>query len=215
MFASLRRRLPRLGRFPRLCAVGCCLLLAAQSAASRANGRGAAPNVPRGPLVVAVRALASGHLLGQADVRVVDWPRSLRPASARARPSEVVGRRLAGPVAAGEPLTGPRLLGPELTAGLPPGLVAAAVPVADGHAIDLVRPGERVDVLSTQRTDGLAGSAAGGPVTTVARAARALAVFADGPAGGAEIVLALSRSAAAAVTRDSGSHVFTVVLTPP
>ena len=40
-----------------------------------------------------------------ADVQVRTWPASLRPPNAASRPAQVLGRRLAGPIHAGEPLT--------------------------------------------------------------------------------------------------------------
>src|SRR5688500_2009331 len=63
-----------------------------------------------------------------------------------ARP--LVGRVLAGAVRAGEPLTDARLVGPGLTALLPPDLVAAPVRLADLAVAGLVGPGDRVDVLA-------------------------------------------------------------------
>src|SRR4051812_41492741 len=214
MFASLRRRLPRLGRFPRLGLVGCCLLLALESAATGARSR-ATPASPTSPVVVAARALPAGHVLRRGDVRVLRWPTALRQVTARSGPGAVIGRRLTGPVAAREPLTANRVLGRNLTAGLPDGVVAAAVPVADAHVVDLVRPGDRVDLLAARRPAAEVEGPADGPVTTLARSVVSLAVFRDEDGGGAEIVLALSRSAAVVVTRDVGSHLFTVVLAPP
>src|SRR5512140_3141100 len=103
MFASLRRRLPRLGLLPRLCAVGCCLLLALKSAATGARaGARPAHAPPTAAVVVAARALPAGHVLRRADVRVRRWPVELRPVSARSDPSAVIGQRLTGPLAARE-----------------------------------------------------------------------------------------------------------------
>ena len=218
MLLALRHRLPRLGRFPRLCAVGICLLLAAQSAASPATSRPASA-VATAPVVVAARPLPAGHLLRAADVRVARWPAGLRAADGFAETHQVIGRRVAGPLVAREPVTAARLVGRELAIGLGPDLVAAAVPLADARAVDLVRAGDRVDLLSTARTDALVTSSGPATVGTLARAARVLAVLpadassADG--SGAEVVLAVSRPVAVSITRDAASRVFTVVLAPP
>lgn len=216
VFSSLRgllpRRMPRLGRFPRLCAVGICLLLAAQSAAAGRGGAGANP-APGTVLLVSARTLPAGHLLTARDVRRVRWPAAARPAGARADPAGVVGRRLAGPMGAGEPVTGTRLVGRDLAAGLSGDAVAAAVPLADPHATELLRPGDRVELLSTPRTDELA-TPSPGVVDVLARDARVLAVLTGGDAG-AELVLAVSRSVAGRIVRDGPTHVFTAVLEPP
>jgi len=219
VFSFLRRlrpgRLPRLGRFPRLCAVGICLLLAAQSAAGERSGAGAGPAAGV-PLLVSAQTLPAGHVLTGRDVRRVRWPATARPPGARADPAGVVGRRLAGPIGAGEPITGTRLVGRDLAAGLSGDLVAAAVPLADPHAIELLRPGDRIELLSTLRTDDL-GAPASGSVDALARDARVLAVLTVVPGGdaGAELVLAVSRPVAGRIVRDGPTHVFTAVLAPP
>jgi Flp pilus assembly protein CpaB len=64
------------------------------------------------------------------------------------QPDGLLGRVLAGAVRAGEPLTDARLVGPGLTALLPPGQVAAPVRLADLAVAGLVRTGDRVDVLA-------------------------------------------------------------------
>jgi Flp pilus assembly protein CpaB len=175
------------------------------------------------PTVVAARALPAGHLLTRADLRTVPWPRAVRPGAARGDPDEVAGRRLLVAITAGEPVTTSRVLGSDLLRRLPPGTAAAAVPVADRHAVDLVRPGDRVDVLATPRVDDVVGTAAAGArtvVRTVVRAAAVLAVFADSPTapddgGGAEAVLEVPRGTAAALARDAATDVFTVVVVSP
>lgn len=215
MFTSLRHRLPRVGRLPRLCAVGICLLLAANSAAARGRPAAAAPRTA--PVVVAARNLPAGQPLRAADLRVARWPTGLRPAGARPDRAGLLGRRLAGAIGTGEPVTATRLLGPDLTAHLAPGLVAAAVLVDDPHAADLVRPGDRADLLSVPRPPQLS-DAAPRPatrVTTVVQRALVLAVLAQADGAGTEIVLAVDRDVAVALSRDAATHVFTAVATPP
>src|ERR1700712_584737 len=97
-----RPRLPRIGRWPRLCAAGLCAVLAVSSALGARRGAAARAATP---VVVAVRALPAGHVVAAADVAVGHWPARVRPGTARADPDDVIGRRLAGPVAAREPVT--------------------------------------------------------------------------------------------------------------
>ncbi len=214
MFAALRHRLPRLGRFPRLCAVGICLLLALSSAL---GDRGRTPAQGSVPVLVAARDLPAGHTLRGADVRIARWPPGLRPSSARASPAGVVGRRLIAPISAREAVTSNQLLGPGLTARLPTGLVAASVGVDDPHVAAFVHAGGHVDLLATSRPpDGLDSPGARPPaVVTVARALLVLATFAGADGTSSEVVLAVDRATAVAIVRDRATQVFTVVTNPP
>jgi Flp pilus assembly protein CpaB len=204
-----------------LCGIGICLLLALNSAMTRRSSSAASarPATSSTPVVVAAGTLPVGHVLARSDLRAVAWPSSLRPASAQSDPDGLVGRRLSGPLARGEPVTTTRLLGRDLAAGLPAGLVAAAVPVADGHAVDLVHPGDHVDVIATPRAEELAGKGVRGSVTTLARDAPALAILADGSAtsdaSAAEVVVAVPRAEAVAISRAAPTSLFTVVLLSP
>ena len=56
----------------------------------------------------------------------------------------------------GEVLTDVRLVGAGGARGLGPGLVAAPVRVADAETVALLRPGDVVDVLAAEPTDGAA-----------------------------------------------------------
>jgi Flp pilus assembly protein CpaB len=141
----------------------------------------------------------------------------LKPADAAADPGNVVGRRLTGPVTDREPVTANRLLGTALTRGLRAGLVAAPVGIDDPHVAELVHPGERVDLLATRRPPEIGDTSASDPgaVTTVAHSALVLAAFAGRDGAGSEVVLAVDRAVAVAITRDSRTDVFTVVAGPP
>src|SRR3954454_10777817 len=199
MFAALRHRLPRMGRFPRLCAVGICLLLALSSAL----GARRAPAGRSVPVLVAARDLPAGHTVRAQDVRVARWPPALRPASARASPRDAVGRRLIAPISALEAVTSNRLLGPGLTAGLPAGLVATPVAIDDPHVAEFVHAGDHVDLLAPPRpSDGLDGPAVRPPtVATVARRALVLVSFVGADGLSSEVVLAVARSVAMAIVR--------------
>jgi Flp pilus assembly protein CpaB len=211
----LRRYLPRIGRWPRLLLAGCCVLLALASAV---NAKPAAePLAHTAPVVVAASDLPAGHQLSRTDLTVEHWPPELRPAGARGDPSVLTGRRLAGPVGDGEPITDTRLIGADLTTGLSRLLVAAAVTLGDDHAVELVRPGNRVDLLEADRpVDPLAGAPRG--TTEVADLATHVAVLAVLPAtesSDAELVVAVDRPTAVRISRDSATHVFTAVVVPP
>jgi Flp pilus assembly protein CpaB len=66
---------------------------------------------------------------------------------------EVVGRTLAAPLRAGEPVTDVRLVGPALTDGYP-GLDAVPVRLPDPGMVALLRVGDRVDLVSADPQGG-------------------------------------------------------------
>ncbi len=107
MFDALRRRLPRLGRWPRLALAASCGLLALDSAV-KAHGAPPAPASRSEAVVVAARDLPAGRRLMAGDLTTLHWPSSLVPASAVRRVPPVVGRRLATPLARHEALTATR-----------------------------------------------------------------------------------------------------------
>jgi pilus assembly protein CpaB len=215
MPGSLRRRLPRIGRVPRLLAAGVCLLLALASAAGSADQRRRpATSVP---VVVAARDLPAGATLTAKDLTVARWPPGTVPAGAQPEPAAFLGRRAAGPVVAREPITATRLVGAALTRGLPAGTVAAPVVLDDPHAADVVHAGDRVTVLETPRPDdaGLSASAAPARVGTVATRVRALAVLPAAADGPGEVIVAVDESTAVRITRDRVTQMFTLVVEPP
>ena len=146
---QLRRAL---ARHRRLLAAG-CLALAVLVAIPVV-----APGEPvRVPVLVAARPLPPGHLITPADLTVAGWPPEARPDGVLA---VAAGRVTAGPVGRGEPLTGTRVLGPDLLAGAPAGTVAVTVRPADPAALLLLPVGSRVTVLAGTG-DTAAGSATG------------------------------------------------------
>lgn len=105
---------------------------------------------------VASHDLASGTVLTDDDLTdrrfpVADVPAGLAP--------DGVGRTLAAPMRAGEPLTDLRLVSPTLTAAYP-GRVALPVRIADADAVGLLRVGDRVDLLAVDPHGGRASYAA-------------------------------------------------------
>jgi Flp pilus assembly protein CpaB len=105
-------------------------------------------------VVVAVDSLdlPSGTVLGPADLTVRAVPAAVAPVGSAAH---AVGRTLAAPVRAGEPVTDVRLVGPSVVAGYP-GRVALPVRIADGDAVTLLRPGDHVGLVAADPRRGTA-----------------------------------------------------------
>lgn len=131
---------------------------------------------------VAARDLPSGHRLAAGDIRVVELPE----AAAVDHPAEeIAGRQVAGPMRAGEPFTDRRVIDPRSVAE---GMVLASV-VVEPEVAALVRPGDRVDVLT------VADGAAAEELTLAA--AVTVVLMEDGDAGTAVGVEAAPEAAAA------------------
>lgn len=112
------------------------------------------------PVVVAVKAMPIGALIGPGDVRTIAWPQRNPIPGSFAKTEDVVGRGLLSAVLENEPVTTAKLAAKEAGAGLAPtipiGMRAISVKVNEvvGVAGFLV-PGAHVDVLTTvdQRED--------------------------------------------------------------
>lgn len=142
------------------------LALAAAVLAVR-DQAGAAGSVP---VLVAVHDLAPGSVLSAADVRIARWPPELVPAGALTSTADADGRVIAGAANRGEPLTTPRLAGPELARRAMGSSDAASVPIrlADAGVAGLLGPGRQVDVVTVgERTDQATVLATGATVLTV------------------------------------------------
>lgn len=118
-------------------------LLAAVAVAAGLHAATAAPPA-EAPVLVAARDLASGTRLTAKDVRTVGFAPGSAPSGTVPDP---VGRTLAAPLRAGEPVTDVRLLGPALTDGYP-GLVAVPVRLPDAGMASLLRVGDRIDLVA-------------------------------------------------------------------
>lgn len=207
----------RLARSVRLIAAAICLLLATAAALHRAGS-------PTSQVAVLVsrHTLAAGQLLSGADVRVDRWPARQVPAGALRSVAAVHGRRTAGAVLPGEPITPARLVGRDLAAGLPPGLHAVPLTVAGGQTSAFVSVGDRVDVYP-RLADSLTPSASPRTPAPVARRAVVLAVMPDisaradpGPSGSTTVVVvAVGRADAARIAQADSPQMFAVVLDAP
>jgi Flp pilus assembly protein CpaB len=126
------------------------LLAAGLAAGAVALGLGvvAPAPPPTTPVVLAAANLTGGGVLGPADLAVRRFPPAAVPAGAAHAPARWVGRTLAAPMRAGEPVTDVRVVGPGLVAAYAPGTVAAPVRIADADSVALTRVGDRVDVIA-------------------------------------------------------------------
>jgi Flp pilus assembly protein CpaB len=108
-------------------------------------------------VVVATRDLAPGITVTPDDVALSSRPAGTLPDGAVTTLDAAVGATLAGPSRRGEILTDARVLGSRLT-GLSVGPNARTVPVhlADAAVLDLIRPGDVVDILGAPPADSTA-----------------------------------------------------------
>ena len=132
--------------------VAAALVVLAGVAALRSN-----PEGDRAEVVVAARDLRPGVALTADDIRLEKRATTTVPDGSQADIGAVVGSTLAGPTRRGEVLTDVRLLGNRLAESTA-GPDARIVPLhpADSALVDLVRPGDVVDVLAAADTDSLA-----------------------------------------------------------
>jgi pilus assembly protein CpaB len=212
-----------LGGWPRRLAALVLLLLACLSWLQ--DHRAPPPDARAGTAVLtAARDVASGAVLGAADLRMARYPPSSVPVGALHSARSALGRTLAGAVRRGEPITDVRLVGPGLVSGLA-GADAVAVPVrlADGDAARLVRVGDRIDILATY-ADGAADPAEPSPTdrtvdaTPVAAGVRVLAVLARADAASEDGFVIVVASTAQAARRLAGAAAharLSVAMRPP
>ncbi|MEJ2541403.1 MAG: Flp pilus assembly protein CpaB [Gemmatimonadota bacterium] len=115
-------------------------------------------NVETRPVVVAAVEMPLGHVLGEEDVEVIDWPASSLPAGVHTSASEVVGRSLITEMKTNEVILAGKLADTGL-AGLmtqiPEGLRAITVSVDQVRGVaGFVTPGNRVDVILIKQPSG-------------------------------------------------------------
>ncbi|THJ65504.1 Flp pilus assembly protein CpaB [Arthrobacter echini] len=214
--ATLRYRLRRaLHRHRRLLA---CLLFCAAAGVAVEAVVGDEPAST--PVVGAVRDLASGTVLSEADLAILDFPEGTLVEGMFDDAGQVVGQQLATPLGRGSPVYETALVGEGLLTGTPPGTVAVPLRPADPATVQLLTPGQLVDVvLSTGDSyDATAESAV---------LARAVAVLwtdtgASGgtwpgadPDGGLVVVAAGAADAAALAGSSSSGEVHLVLTSGP
>lgn len=95
----------------------------------------------------AAHDLPAGTVVARADLRRVGYAAGTAPPAAIEDPAEVVGRPLAVPLATGEPVLASRTVGPRLLDDRA-GEVAVPVRVSDPDVVEVLRPGDQVDLLA-------------------------------------------------------------------
>ncbi len=211
-----------LAGWPRRLLALSCLLLAAVSGLHAAQSKSRAA-ISVSDVVIATHTVAAGATLSAADLRVVQWPTALRPSTALRSVDAGLGRRLAVALETGDVLTAQRLVGADLTAGLPAGMIAAPVTLADSGSASLIRPGDHVDLLSTgsdSNGDDSGGSSAasGSAASVIALDVLVLAVLpaaADSSGGGSQLVVAADHSAELHIAQAAADLVLATVTSDP
>lgn len=160
------------------------------------------PEAPSTDVVVAAVDLAPGTTLTDSDLVALPRPAAALPADAVLDPSELLGRLVAAPVRAGEPLRSRDVVGEDLLAAVGAGLVAVPVRLADDGVAALLQAGDVVDLVAAR--DGAAEVVASGVrVLAVPRSPASTSVLGAGAGSsdGSLVVVAASTSAALAVQR--------------
>lgn len=111
-----------------------------------------APPPPSVAVTVAARDLPAGTVLAAADLTTREFTPGSVPDDLVAEPA---GRALAGPLRRGEPVTDVRLVGPALTEGHPE-LTAVPLRLPDAGMVELLRVGDRVDLVAADPQGGAA-----------------------------------------------------------
>ncbi|WP_427129902.1 RcpC/CpaB family pilus assembly protein [Pseudarthrobacter sp. S9] len=93
--------------------------------------------------------LPAGRTLEPGDVARVSVPPGLVPGGSFSSESGLRGKQLAVALRKGQLLTDSQLLGPGLLAGSPPGSAAVPLRMADPASIQLISPGQLVNVVLT------------------------------------------------------------------
>lgn len=99
--------------------------------------------------LAAARDLPAGAALVAGDLAPVQVPPDMVADGFLDRESQLGGKQLAAPMRKGQLLTDAQLLGPGLLAGTPPGSAAVPLRMADPSSIQLLSPGQLVDVVLT------------------------------------------------------------------
>lgn len=147
-------------------------------------------------VIAAATDLPAGATLAATDLQSRAFPRELLPPVTHSEPEDVIGRVIAGPIAAGEVITDTRLVdtGPRAD-----GLRLVPVRLSDPGVADLLAPGTLVDLVGV--TGGTQGQvlAEGVQVVTVPRQSRDAGIGGTARAAGSLIVVAADPQTAVAL----------------
>ncbi|GGK49265.1 SAF domain-containing protein [Nocardia camponoti] len=172
------------------------------------------PTASRREVVVAARDLTPGRTLSDADLKLVQLESRSLPEGFIADSTPLVGATLTGAMRAGETFTDLRIVGPRLAAVASGTEAARIVPIrlADSAVAEVLRAGDRVDVIGVEETGGPNSSK---PARTLATDAAVVLVSGgvDKRAGPERVVLlALGGGPATEVAGASLRTALTVVL---
>lgn len=109
------------------------------------------PSGPQTEVLTAARELGPGGRLADADLRLTTVPAELAPPDALTSTGQAVGRSVTGPVGAGEILTDRRVLTDRTAGQIRPGSRLVPVALQDAATMDLLRPGDVVDVVAQRK----------------------------------------------------------------
>ncbi|WP_460700092.1 SAF domain-containing protein [Nocardia thraciensis] len=173
------------------------------------------PRTEQVEVVVAARDLAPGRILDSADLRRAPRPAGTLPEGAARDLTPLLGATATGAVRAGEILTDLRVIGPRLAAAAAGTPEARIVPIrlADNAVADILRAGDRVDVVAAEES-AAGGSHGAGPPRTLAVDAAVVLIAGTGKTRGPEdriVLVALDATRAAAVAAASLHTALTVV----
>lgn len=127
----------------------------------------------------AARDLPAGKTLSPDDLTVLSVPRDLVPAGSYGGIDSLQGQQLAVALRKGQLLSDSQLLGPGLLAGSPPGSAAVPLRMADPASIQLLSPGQLVNVVMTN------GNGFDQPAASQVLAAAVPVLWTSGHGGGA------------------------------
>ena len=99
--------------------------------------------------LAAAHDLPAGAALAAQDLEEVHIPPGLLTGGAVRDGREAAGKQLAAPLRKGQLVTDAQLMGPGLLAGTPPGSAAVPLRMADPSSVQLVSPGQLVNVVLT------------------------------------------------------------------
>ncbi len=172
-----------------------------------------AGGLPSTATVVAAHDLPAGAVLRAEQLKLVEIPDDVRPQGSTGEAHSIEGRLLVGAARAGEPLTDARLVGAAIPGTGDPGISTVPVRLADAGVAELLRPGQRVDVIAPAAAEREASvlasmaviAAVGGQESTDSKAGR-------GAGKGPLVLLSLPADVATRVAATSLERPVTVTL---
>ncbi len=153
-----------------LLALGCGLVASIGiSQIIEQNKQGGGPAAETQPILVAMKPIAGQEQLKAENVKLEEWPKHLIPKGALTKIEDVEGRRVKFSLVPGDPVLENKLVGDEdrrATIDVPPGFRLVAVHADAVSAVgNLIKPGDRVDVLVYLKANNFQGGQEAGATT--------------------------------------------------